>query len=216
MKTMKTLLVILTIAVLLPVAAFAGKKEQPQPQNTPKQQDTTDWLNAPTPDGSPTLKETSDWLAQTIEAFGWGGNDSDDYTYQGVAIDNACTFHYTVVTTHYKVSGMKKKPVNVNKFDVSIPLGSVTDVYVDSDSDVVWRRAHAVMIKTGSLAVVRNGTTFLNVGELAIRRTPPVSPGGEMPEDPRYMVPRIISALQHAGSLCRSTYQGPVQKKQPF
>lgn len=108
---MKKTGIFLTLAILLPLSAFAGRKKQPpQPESTQQQQDGTDWLNAPTPDGSPTLKETSDWLARTLQDYGGYypncGSPGPCLGYfpalSGVGIDNTCTFRWTEVSNASK------------------------------------------------------------------------------------------------------------------
>jgi hypothetical protein len=210
-NAMKKTLLILAVAMLLPIAAFAGKKKDSPPP------DTTDWLNAPTPDGSPTLRATSDWLAQTLQAYGGGEHNFEITSYHDVHIANDCTLNYTYETIRQKATISGPKPTGKPVFiTVSIPLGAVTDVSRDSDSSEVYRRIHALLIKTGNVAAVRIGTQYQSDDDMELMHQPPVTPGAELPQDSRDMVPRVISALQHAASLCRSVYKPPTQEKQPF
>src|ERR1700744_682859 len=118
-KRMKKTLITLTIAFLLPVAAFASHKKNASPQ------DSIDWLNAPTPDGSPTLKETSDWLAGILADYG-GDPTGKVYTViQSVRIDNNCTFNYTEASRARDNRGYHETT------EVSFPLGAVTDVHIE-------------------------------------------------------------------------------------
>ncbi len=133
---MKNNLLIFAVAILLPVAAFAGhKKDSPQPQ------DTTDWLNAPTPDGSPTLKETSDWLGKTLVGYFRGTSDGTVNSYlDDVRIDNNCNFTYSerLIDKHYHDTKV-----------TTFPLGAVTSVTTDADGS-----DGSVLVQTGQTASV--------------------------------------------------------------
>ena len=208
---MKKILAILMIGALLPASAFAGKKKQ---DSTP--QDATDWLNAPTPDGSPTLKETSDWLAQTLAGYGGNNFETQTTVLYDIGITNDCNFHFTMKTTDRDTKHW------FNSSDVSIPLGAVTSVepYADPDTG----RNTDVTIHTGNVEAMQfvshgwqnKGTNSGNQIFIPVEHRPGAQPGAEVPQSPAQMVPRIVTALEHAASLCRSVYKAPVQTKQPF
>lgn len=63
---------------------------------------------------------------------------------------------------------------------------------------------------------VEKGASYQNVQKFHVENTPAGIPGGEVPQSPEEMMPRIVSALQHAVSLCQSVYKTPVQAKEPF
>jgi hypothetical protein len=203
---------ILMLAILLPLSAFAGQKKQQD--GTEKQQpDGTDWLNAPTPDGSPTLKETSDWLAKTLQDY--GGSDSGLYQMvSGVRIDNNCTLSYN------------EDEDNGSSIHFSVPLGAITNVEADTLSED--GEVGAVTLRTGQVAAVdlrssdgnrrrpRTSALVANMAEIDILRTPHAHLGGELPQTRQQIIPRVVSALQHAVSLCRSTHQAPAQSNEPF
>jgi hypothetical protein len=235
-KTMKKILTILTIAILLPASAFAGKKKDSQrnqdlqqsndpqqwqvPDDTPQSPDGTDWLNAPTPDGSPTLKETSDWLAKVLDEY--GGNESTERLFESsikrAKIDNSCNLSY--LELGLGGGGTISK--------VSVPLGAITSIEIrnnDAGPFVKW--------ETGKLALARyvklhfaSGNTLVEDEKyyyagfftMIARRPPPIStaPGAEIPQSPEQMAPRIVKALQHAADLCKTTYKAPDQAKEPF
>jgi hypothetical protein len=176
--------------------------------------DATDWLNAPTPDGSPTLKETSDWLASTLGEY--GGNKFPDLgpvtVIADAHIDNRCTFEYQEIshsTSHFPNS------------NISLPLGAVTQILPHQDLDrgvvgvdLVTGNVNAVVIKyvdakAGSDSAAARAT-------IIVSRTPPPRAGAEVAQQPSQMIPRIISAMQHAVDLCHSAYQPAAQTKQPF
>jgi hypothetical protein len=214
---MKKLLTILTTAILLPASAFAGKKKDRADNPAPQQTDGTDWLNAPTPDGSPTLKQTSDWLAMTFADYG-------SYSYMGtwyvsgVSIDNSCNFHYTTTQTW----GDDRKSVQI--LDHTVPLGAMTDIQPHSD---VNDRVIGIEYHTGNVPLIhfashgrgdyKKPQEYVSYADTLVpfAGDPPIRPGIEV-HSYIEMVPRVISALQHAVSLCKSTYKPPVQKKQPF
>lgn len=206
---MKKILVVVTIAMLIPAAALAAKKKD-QPQNG------TDWLNAPTPDGSPTLKQTSDWLAQTLSGYGGETDGSQTTVLFGVAISNDCRFHYTEKTT---ASDNKHWHSGA---EVSFPLGAVTSVTADTDNET--GRMTGLNITTGTLELVQfnrqdwndKSTRYATSAGLSIEHQPQPQPGQEAPQDPSKMVPRIVTALQHAVSLCQSAYKPAAETKQPF
>lgn len=196
---MKKSLWFLMLTVSLSVSAFAGKK---------KEQNTTDWLNAPTPDGSPTLKETSDWLSQTMEAY--GGNTRDPAAVIGVRIDNSCNFYWTLRVTDRSWN----KYLDIT--DYSLPLGAVTSVSATQTG---------VRLETGQVTAIRlqghghyehRTDTAADSAGFEVSRMPEPKAGGEAPQQPEQVIPRIVNALQHAVSLCQSTYKPPVQTKQPF
>jgi len=207
---MKKSVVFLVVAILLPLSAFAGKK---------KQQDSTDWLNAPTPDGSPTLKQTIDWLAQTLQDYSWDSFEDGQgfWVVSGFRIDNNCNFSYT--KTAPKGFGFSAT------IDVSFPLGAITSV--EPSSEGVSYGFWGVEFETGEVAALRvvrrtHGQPDLDqaLSHMDIPLThswgPQARPGGEVPPTIDKMVPRIVSAFQHAVSLCQSTYKAPTQAKQPF
>ena len=194
--------IILTLAILLPLSALAGKKKQ-------QQSDGTDWLNAPTPDGSPTLKETSDWLAKTLADY--GGSDWDTYPARvaDVGIDNTCTFRWKAVTD----------PGKHSSYDgFAVPLGAVTSVAISPQSSDGhnWLDLN---ISTGNVAAIRGSGGSVPATEMSwivISRMPAPKLNAPTPETPEQMAPRIQKALQHAVDLCRSTYQAPAQSKELF
>jgi hypothetical protein len=223
---MKKILIILTMAILLPAVAFAG---QPQDSKQKPPQDTTDWLNAPTPDGSPTLKETSDWLAKTLEEYGGFDNVSGDGSLisktniDGVRIDNDCSFHYTLKLWGYEISSRKNRWTST---DVSLPLGAVSRVQTRGlyDDSIAVSAHFAIDITTGNLEVVQEADrgkkqaqiTFGTKAAFEVLRTPNPTPGAAAPTPPDEMAPHIVNALSHATSLCRSAYKPPAEVKQPF
>lgn len=246
---MKTILTIFTIALLLPAAAFAGKKKSASAQ------DNTDWLNAPTPDGSPTLKETSDWLARTLADYGGDPSGSVYTVVQNVHIDNNCNFNYTLA------SRARDNKSYHETTEVSFALGAVTDVHiegVDAEGmthlveDANYLAEHpnrlkandsgsyygvddagmlgqlsgfSVKVETGNVAAVHNvvrdahgkwSQGSASSQSVDIEAHPEARAGAEVPQRTVQMLPRIVTALQHAVSLCQSAYTAPVQAKQPF
>jgi hypothetical protein len=210
---MKKAGMILMLAILVSLSAFAGKKKQ---QDNQDNAGGVDWLNAPTPDGSPTLKQTSDWLAKTLQAYGGEDRQSGRSVIREVRIDNSCNFHYSVNETGYSGNPY------VRGFDVTLPLGAVHDIYAwisDIDAPPV-----GIDISTGQTASVQfsshsrreTSTSANSVVWIAVRHVPEPILGGEAPEAAAQMIPRIITALQHAVDLCRSTYKPPAESKEPF
>lgn len=113
-------------AILLPAAAFTGKKK-----------DKTDWLDAPTPDGSPTLKETSDWLAKTLNTYAGVGNNQDgkygsspdEPVYESVSINNQCEFSFVQVPINDRGRRDRRQALQT-----IIPLGAVLSVGTDPNT----------------------------------------------------------------------------------
>jgi len=211
---MKKSVIVLVVAILLPLAAFADKKKQPPPGST----DITDWLNAPTPDGSPTLKQTSDWLAKTLQDY--GGDWRHATVVSEVRIDNNCVFSYSEMTPKgpWENSG--------TAIDISFPLGAITKVQ-PSDEGADFG-PHGIEFETGQVEAVRwlkhpqRGSSVeqrvLNQIDISLQwaRRPQVGLGSEVPQTRQQVIPRIVSAFQHAVSLCQSTYKAPAQSKEPF
>jgi len=191
--------IILMLAILLPLSAFADKKKRPP-------QDNTDWLNAPTPDGSPTLKQTSDWLASVIGDYG-------NYECCGfpfgrivdVGIDNQCTFQWR------EVSDSTKHPLYMN---FSVPLGAVTSVEIQDNNG-----ATQIWIRTGDIGAIRGSGQAVSATPIVgidLTRIQHLKPDVPVPQTAQEMAPRIQKALQHAVDLCRSTHQEPAQSNEPF
>ena len=207
---MKKTGMILALAILLPLSAFAGKKKQPP-------QPDTDWLNAPTPDGSPTLKETSDWLAKTLQDYGGyhphcgspGPCLGSFPVLSDVGIDNTCTFRWTEETNASRDA----------IYSYAVPLGAVTEITVAPTDDGL---APNLTIKTGQVTAISAGERVNKTHEALasagfdLYGTPPPKLNAPAPESKERMAPRIQKALQHAVDLCRSTYQAPAQAKQLF
>jgi hypothetical protein len=217
---MKKMGIILMVTVLLALSAFAGKKK---PQDI---QDSTDWLNAPTPDGSPTLKETSDWLAKTLQDYGGYFSDGDGAvrTIQEVRIDNNCMFSYTTVS-----SGDNGRHTETTS--TSLPLGAVSEVIGGNSGhpnpsywggEDEYGKLLGFEIKTGQMDAVQNHgrrgsvSPVANEAAIDVSNMPKALLGHEDPQKPYQMIPRIVSALQHAVSLCQSAYKAPAQTKEPF
>jgi hypothetical protein len=198
----KKSVIVLVVAILLPLSALSGKK---------KRQDSTDWLNAPTPDGSPTLKQTSDWLAKTLQDYG-GLPPNEELT--GVRIDNDCTFNYD-----------QDELISRQHLSFSIPLGAITNVEI-GHYDTSGGVPH-VELQTGQVADVVRRSSYqynrkkpseeaVNEDSIELGKMPRRRPGGELPQTPEQIAPRVVSAFQHAVNLCQSGYKAPAQSKEPF
>jgi hypothetical protein len=211
-ETMKKILTILAIATILTGCALAQKKED----GSAKAQDTTDWLNAPTPDGSPTLKQTSDWLARAFSDYGGGEMPSGTGSVEDIGIGNDCRFHYTIKFTAHNSDQMIVT-------DVSFPLGAVTSVEAGSALDGDHSNP-SLNFATGSLALVEIAhrgqeeahPAYRNFTGFPVMRKPEAKVGEEMPQNPEQILPRMVTALQHAVDLCKSAYKPPSQAKQAF
>jgi hypothetical protein len=217
---MKKTGMILMLAILLPLSAFAArKKPAPPPDPTPPQAGT-DWLNAPTPDGSPTLKETSDWLAQNFPAYAGidisrddPGDEATHWRFSDASIDGTCTFRWT--ETMWMGNGRKEVRDTTTVEHHSVPLGAVTEVSVrapgeyDGENGSRWLRIH---ISTGNVSLLKLGTfAFFPIDQM-----PRAATGGLVPDVPEQMAPRIAKALQHSVDLCKGTYTPPTKAKQAF
>ena len=208
---MKKAIVVLIIAILLPLSAFAGRKKQaPQPDST-QQQDGTDWLNAPTPDGSPTLKETRDWLKRVLEGYGGYDYNGASRPIEDVQIDGKCNFAYKERYIY------KLDKQNVIDLSVVLPLGAVTNVSIDQGypGEVVLR------LSTGQASAIRQTQerkdSYTNSVNIFLERVPEAQgQQDQVPQTPNQMAPRVIGALEHAAELCRSVYKVPTQPKEPF
>lgn len=179
-----------------------------------------DRLNAPTTDGSPTLQVTSDWLAQTWPDY------AGQYPLQRISnvyIDNSCKLGFT---------SLLKNSDDIWKNEVySLPLGAVSNISIAINED----HQPSIRIETGNHAVVEDLITtssgwrnynpsdkaasddWENVVfvELTNWQTT-ASPGADLPQTREQMAPRIISALQHAVTLCAGSFTPPAQSPQPF
>jgi hypothetical protein len=186
----------------------------------------TDRLNAPTTDGSPTLQVTSDWLAQTLQVYGGTAENTDNLKYSNIQIDNNCTFSLTQTYTDDS-----EGTYYVDQF--AVPMGAITSV-VDNAPGTT-----GVQIVTGQIAAVRDHgigafvipgkkpapgamlgppgpDTYKNSLFLEMLNMPAVTPGAQLPDQSTTMVPRVITALQHAVALCAGSYTPPTQSPQPF
>ena len=183
-----------------------------------------DRLNAPTADGSPTLNVTSDWLAQTQNDYGgeiWGNTvDYSTVRISNVGIDNTCTFSYTEV-------GAQQPNVSTWQDIYSVPLGAVTDISSSVSVDPGYSyNGTQINIGTGNIAAIQHlhndsfhkGSTadYPNAISFMLAMSPAVRSGAELSQTPAQIAPRIVSALQHAVTLCKGTYQPPAQSNQPF
>lgn len=192
-------LIVLTIALLLPLTAFASKK---------KQQTARDSTET-----SPTLQETSDWLAKTLEAYGGKDDERVSNVISNAHIDDHCNFSFEQTNHSLRASG------RTYIWQISLPLGAVTlvepEILRSSDAEV------GVRIWTGDVnAVVQTGQEGRHVGAtfatIDVARSPQGDIGAQVPQNPDQMVPRIVNALQHAVSLCQGTYEPPAPAKEPF
>jgi hypothetical protein len=213
---MKKTILVLTVAILLPLSAFAGKKK-----DSSQPQDTTDWLNAPTPDGSPTLKETSDWLEKTLRTFAGAGTTRDGSpvywngysypVYEHAAIDNQCNFH--IVTVALGDRGRREKKGT----EILVPLGAVKSVETNSPSydDTGERWETDVVVRTTAPVIRANGDR----SEWSINFNKPMpnpNDASAIEVFPKDIAPRVKSALDHAAALCQGTFKAPAQSKDPF
>ncbi len=203
---MKKIFVVLVVAIMLPLSAFAKKK----PQQDSK--DETEWLNAPTPDGSPTLGATRDWLKNVLDGYGGYNINGASRPIEGVQIDAKCNFTWK----ERYIYRLDKQNLIVHSY--VMPLGALTGVSVDAGyaPDVVLR------LSTGQVSAIRvtddSGKEAYESNEsIFLGRVPEAkSAQDQVPQRPSEMAPRVISALVHAADLCRSMYKAPAQAKEPF
>jgi hypothetical protein len=176
--------------------------------------------------GGPTLQVTSDWLSQTLQAYGGSTESTNNVKYSNIQIDNNCTFSHTETYTDDS-----EGTYYVNQF--SVPMGAITSVVNNAPGTT------GVQIVTGQIAAVREHgigafvipgkkpapgamlgppgpDTYNNSLVLEMLNMPAVPPGGQLPDLPTTMVPRVLIALQHAVTLCAGSYTPPAQSNQPF
>jgi hypothetical protein len=202
---MKKTLQILLVTILLPGAAFAGKK---------KDQNATNWLDAPTPDGSPTLRETSDWLAKTLKDYAGapeanGGMGYDSPAYDSVSINNQCELSYTMIPQdQYRRRDWK------HAWRITVPLGAV-DAVNAGPYETPWRISWSVDLRTNPAAIQGGGNVRSeeNIIFYSIEADPRDASKSVRPED---IAPRVKTAMQHAVDLCKAAYKPPTQEKEPF
>ena len=198
--------IILMLAILMPLTAFAGKKKQQDDQ------DTTALLDAATPDGSPTLRQTRDWLKAALEGYGGYYNGGSARPIESVQIDGKCNFTYK----ERYIYKLDKQNVIVASYEMQV--GAIKHVSVEGDrgDDVVLR------LSTGQASAIRvtdeeGKATYTNLAEVFLGRVPEArSSQDQVPQTPAQMAPRVIKALVHAADLCRSTYHEPSQSEAPF
>jgi len=139
-----------------------------------------------------------------------------------VAIDNMCTFSYTR-TEREIASGYTFTD------SYSLPLGAVTVLGAATDQVIAGSEKEGnrgVNIVTGNVAAIQHiaskdmvagsTTDYSNSTFFTVAITPAVTPGADLPQPPDQMLPRIITALQHAVALCAGSYRPPAQSSQPF
>jgi hypothetical protein len=186
----------------------------------------------------PTLKETNDWLAKTLKVYASGGPSDyySGYVFSNFEIDKNCNLS---ITENYNLDDPNeriapKDTVHGTKV-VTIPLGAITNVYRPPTQylkgDDSYFKDKIIAIETGQIAAVHMVTHYIvppssnhvttedsnsNKYYVYVAMYPKASPGGEIPQPPSQMVPRVVSALQHAVSLCQGTYAAPPQAKEPF
>jgi len=83
----------------------------------------------------------------------------------------------------------------------------------------------SVRLETGQVAAVhdvnyptrgKSSDGSANSALIDVGAYPAARPGAELPQRPVQMLPRIVSAFQHAVSLCQSTYKAAAPVKEPF
>jgi hypothetical protein len=186
----------------------------------------------------PTLKETNDWLAKTLKIYASGGPSAyyTAYVFSNFEIDNNCNL--TIKET-YNLDDPNERIalediVHATKV-VTIPLGAITNVYrppiQDPSGGDNYFKDKIIVIETGQIAAVHTVTHYIvppssnhvttedrssSKYNIYVASYSVATPGAEMPQPPSQMVPRVVSALQHAVSLCQGTYAAPPQAKEPF
>jgi hypothetical protein len=165
----------------------------------------------------PTLKETGEWLKTTLEQYGGFYSNGVNSFIDNVQLDAGCNLTYAerVFTNDH--------PKWVDRTFISIPLGAV----VSAESDLTSiSDAYAIVLKTGDIAAIQkvgiyhssrlNNTQSNPYVGITLGQRPTAVPGGLVPQSPEQIGPRVLSAIQHAVSLCRSSYAAPTRPKEPF
>jgi hypothetical protein len=139
------------------------------------------------------------------------------YVVRDVRIDNNCMFSYTeVISSYYNERRQTQSRI------FSLPLGAVSEViggHYGIPSNHNEDMLLGVQIMTGKMAAVltnESSTYPTSRADIELARYPQALPGHEVPPEPAQMVPHIVSALQHAVSLCQSAYKAPAQTKELF
>jgi hypothetical protein len=199
-KTMKKILMALTIAALLLLAA-SGQQTASQEQ--------VNWLDAPTPDGSPTLRETSDYLAKTMQEYGG---------YSVFGIDNSCTLRWeepygdTFLKYTVPMGAVQSIVATTSTSDRTYPAIQLTTGNIAA----IEQQQGPLIAKHHSKEHRVNEVKALTIVFFTIDQQPIAHLGENAPRTGWEMNPHIISAMQHAVGLCQSAYKAPVNAKEPF
>lgn len=218
--------------------------DAPTPDGSPTLRETSDWLAKTLTlyGGSNGFEDGvtgSMWSAKVTRSIKGALLIAD------ARIDEQCHFIYNEIYAEGTVKdGSKHQNVSYTGITVSVPLGvpalSIENTYVRGDGhklEIQTGSTQDIAITTAELnpkdfwmygnnniKVLRQAawpsgkTNYTNAAQLYVELNPPSSnePGSQVTDSVDNMRPRIISALQHAAALCRSTYQAPAQKKEPF
>jgi hypothetical protein len=171
----------------------------------------------------PTLQETSSWLATTLKDYGGYREQTDNdadlvVTITDVGIGSDCSFSFTTkeVDTYYK--GTKAYKTDTFSEKMVVPLGAVrviTQLWLERGD-----RHNTVSVSTVPVAAIRDIASFrkespASQADIPVDRMPTAQLGGDVPQQPSDMIPRIEKALKRAVDLCQGTYAKP-QSKGPF
>ena len=169
-------------------------------------------------DGGPTLQETSDWLAKTLKEYGgiYYNSGQLQSALTDAWIGEDCTFHHKSVGYEWKEN---RKLSSSWTEETAIPLGAVTSLRssINPNQEVI-----GINIYTYPISAVQIDNTF-NDGrhqvttddQIPMERSPNATLGGEAPQIPSEIIPRVEKALKHAVDLCRGTYLKTLPKE-PF
>jgi len=156
----------------------------------------------------------SNWLSKVLQDYGGSqaGVDGEDseMSISRVGIDNNCVFRYSETT--FVSFGQYVRE------DISFPLGAVTEVY--DGRAKFGTDAYNVGVTTGQTAAVHVVGIWHggddNVWNISVHRRGVARQNSDVPQAPGQVIPRIVSALQHAVSLCQGTFQTHAPSKDPF
>ncbi|HVI07806.1 MAG TPA: hypothetical protein VND65_05880 [Candidatus Binatia bacterium] len=163
----------------------------------------------------PSLRETADWISQTLQIYGGDSDTSDNSVYleplQNVQLDDACKFSYDSVRPNMDKKGRQHGSSNIH---VDLLLNEITDVnyFMDGNGAV-----SGITLKAGRLAAVHEDNKPSNQLMINVETRPHGAlADGTMPENPQSMVPRLVTAFQHAVSICKAAHPAAPVAQQPF
>ena len=105
------------------------------------------------------------------------------------------------------------------------PNGSGSFLRVDDVGILQQLGGFSVSLETGQVAAIhvagrnsrgKSSEDSGNTISIDIGGYPATRPGAQVPQEHVQMLPRIVSAFQHAVSLCQSTYKTAAPAKEPF